>query len=483
MTQDATPAKNTNPFDQNRLPKVAIIGRPNVGKSSLLNLLAGRRVSIVDPTAGVTRDRVSTVATLHPQYEGQPTRYFEVIDTGGYGIEDSQNLTQSVEKQIALAVDEADLILFVIDAQTGVMALDIEVATLLRQGRAKGKTISSPDAIKPAKVPVLLIANKVDGPRHEADAYEATRLGFGEPIPVSASTQYRKHELFEILREKIDFDALGENTNPDMGILMAIVGKRNAGKSTFVNALAGEDRVIVSEIEGTTRDSVDVRFHMDGETFTAIDTAGVRKTKSLDGDIEFYSHHRALRSIRRADVVVFFIDASVAVSQVDKQLANEVLIHYKPAVIVVNKWDLAEDKYTEEEYVDYLDKNMQGLNFAPIIFVSAKLNRGVRDVVAMALNLHQQANHRMGTSELNRIIHEILDKHTPSSPHGHSPKIYYVTQLATNPPTIGLFVNDPTMFDPTYQRFLINRFRETLPFSEVPIKLLLRGKKGAPEDE
>ena len=489
MTQDSTPdstpqstsAKDTKSAAKNRLPKVAIIGRPNVGKSSLLNLLAGRRVSIVDPTEGVTRDRVSTVATLHPMYEGQPTRYLEIIDTGGYGISDSQNLTKSVERQIAMAVQEADIILFVIDAQTGVMALDIDVARLLRQGRAKGKTPGSADAIKAAKVPVLLIANKVDGPRHEADAYEATRLGFGEPIPVSASTQYRKHELFEVLREKIDFDAICEtNESPNMGILMAVVGKRNAGKSTFVNALAGEERVIVSEVEGTTRDSVDVRFEMDNEIFTAIDTAGVRKTKSLDGDIEYYSHHRSLRSIRRADVVVFFIDASVPISQVDKQLGNEVLEHYKPAVIVVNKWDLAEKNYTEEEYVEYLDKNMKGLSFAPIIFVSSVQNRGVRDVVAMALNLHQQACHRMGTSELNRIVHELLDKHQPSSPHGHSPKIYYVTQLATNPPTIGLFVNDPTMFDPTYQRFLINRFRETLPFSEVPIKLLLRGKKGAP---
>jgi len=459
-----------------RIPKVAIVGRPNVGKSSLLNLLAGRLVSIVDPTAGVTRDRVSTICELPPIYAGEPTRYIEVIDTGGYGIEDSQNLTSHVEQQIAHAVAEADLILFVIDVQTGILPLDQQVARLLRQGRG--------DQIKAAKAPILLIANKVDGPRLDAEAFEAARLGFGDPIAVSASTQYHKQDLIEALRNAIDYDAIGATeAKPDPGILIAMVGKRNAGKSTFVNALAGEERVIVSEQEGTTRDSIDVRFEMDGKIFTAIDTAGVRKTKSLQDDIEYYSHHRSLRSVRRADVVVLFIDALVPVSQVDKQLGHEILKHYKPVVIVINKWDLAEKQYTQDEYVEYLDKSLQGLNFAPIIFASAKNNEGIREVVGMALNLHQQASHRMGTAEINRIMQEILTKHQPSSPHGHSPRIYYVTQLATNPPTIGLFVNDPTMFDTTYQRFLMNRFRETLPFSEVPIKLLIRGRKTAPEDQ
>ena len=377
-----TPAQPGKP----RLPRVVIVGRPNVGKSSILNLLAGRRVSIVDPTAGVTRDRISTVVTLQPIYEGQATRYLEVIDTGGYGIEDSQNLTRDVEKQIAAAVAQADLVLFVIDAQTGILPLDQEVANLLRQGvkRKQGREMKSSPA------PVLLIANKVDGPKLEADAFEAAKLGFGEPVPISANTKYRKHEFLELLREKIDFDAINSvSEHPDAGTLIAVVGKRNAGKSTFVNALAGEERVIVSEQEGTTRDSVDVRFEMDGHVFTAIDTAGVRKTKSLDGDIEYYSHHRALRSIRRADVVVFFIDASVPVSQVDKQLGGEVLEHFKPVVIVVNKWDLAEKDYTQEEYVEYLDKAMQGLNFAPIIFISAQKQQGIRDVVAMALTYNE----------------------------------------------------------------------------------------------
>ncbi|MFP4145411.1 MAG: ribosome biogenesis GTPase Der [Phycisphaeraceae bacterium] len=447
------------------IPKIAIVGRPNVGKSSLLNLLAKRKISIVDPTAGVTRDRISTTVEIPPAEKGGQLHLAELIDTGGYGIEDVQQLTSEVERQIGAAISEADLVFFVIDAQTGILPLDQTVAQLLRTSNAR--------------VPVALIANKVDSQRFEATAWEAATLGFGEPVMISATTGHNKHELYDVIREKIDFEQFIEAAaarGPDPGIQLAIVGKRNAGKSTLVNALAGDERVIVSEQEGTTRDSVDVRFELEGQVFTAIDTAGVRRRKSLADDIEFYSYHRSLRSVRRADVCLLLIDASVPVSQVDKQLGNEILKHHRPTVIVVNKWDLAESEHTEEEYAEYLDKSLKGLNFAPIVFTTANSGEGVRDALAMALNLYEQASHRVGTGELNQVIESIMAQRGPSSKGGKRAKVYYATQLDVRPPTVALFVNDPDLFDHNYQLFLLNRFREVLPFSEVPIKLVIRAR-------
>ncbi len=485
--------------------KVVIVGRPNVGKSSLLNMMAGRKVSIVDAMPGVTRDRVSVPIELTgPLDEEQAPSYdIELIDTGGHGIEDSQDLTLDVEKQIAAGVGSADLILFLIDAQTGVVPLDQDVAQLLRTAGCVAMDQWQPpsesdgansNTIKPKRraTPVLLIANKVDGETHEPGAVEATELGFGEPIMVSAVNRYNRSQFRRRLHDAVGrvmpavlqrhADQEGaDHDSIDTGVQLAIVGKRNAGKSTLVNALAGEDRVIVSEVEGTTRDSIDVRFEIEtGEgwkTFTAIDTAGVRKRKSLDGDIEYYSYHRALRSIRRADVVLFLIDSSVPVSQVDKQLSLEVQKHFKPCVIVINKWDLAEQQHTEEEYIEYLDGVLQGLSYAPIVFICAKDGEGMREVVAMAMNLYEQAGHRVTTGELNRLFERILEHHSPRSKLGKQAKIFYVTQTDVHPPSLTVFVNNPDMFDPSYQRYLINKLRDELPYSEVPIKLAFRGKR------
>lgn len=457
------------------LPKIVITGRPNVGKSSLFNMLIGRRMSIVDPTPGITRDRVSAVAELPSSLHGQMARpcFVELTDTGGHGIEDIDHLTDQVEQQIAYGLDEATLILFVVDAQSGLTTLDEQVGRMLRTIHASQSTLTAR---------IIVVANKVDGISHELSALEATRLGFGQPVMVSATSGYRKAELFEMLRTRLErltgtSGEVAATHRPDPGVLMAIVGKRNAGKSTLVNTLAGEPRVIVAETQGTTRDAIDVRFQIDGETITAIDTAGVRKRKSLSGDIEFYSHHRSLRSIRRAHVVLFLIDATVPVSQVDKQLGNEVLHHYKPTVIVVNKWDLAEEHHTQEEYAHYLDRALLGFSYAPIAFISASSGQGMREVVAMAMNLHQQANHRVTTGELNRVMKQILVERTPHAKLGNHPKIYYASQIDTHPPTVGLWVNRPQMFDNNYQRFLLNRLRDRMPWSEVPIKLLIRPRR------
>jgi GTPase len=454
------------------LPKIVIIGRPNVGKSSLMNMLANRRVSIVEPTAGVTRDRINTVIELPQVYRNKKTQHAELIDTGGYGLTDNSDLTPQIERQIAQGLGEADLVLFIVDAQSGITTLDQTVARLIRTGGTN--------------TPVLLVVNKVDSQNHEAQAYEAMQLGFGDPAMVSAITGHNKHAFYERILDSIDFDQFNDKTNTqdpaDTGPLIALVGKRNAGKSTMVNALAGEQRVIVSEIAGTTRDSVDVRFEINGKTFTAIDTAGVRKTKSLDGDIEYYSMHRSLRSVRRADVCLLLIDSSLRISQVDKKLVNEILEHHRPTVIVVNKWDLAEKTSTQEEYVEYLDKQLQGLSFAPIVFTTASEGKGMREAVAMAMNLYEQARHRVTTSELNNVVQAVMAQGAPRSKLGKQPKIYYATQVDADPPTIALFVNVPDLFTTNYIRFFINRLREELPYAEVPIKVLVRGRQGIPDD-
>lgn len=469
------------------LPKVVIVGRPNVGKSSLLNALAGRKISIVDPTAGVTRDRVSTSVELAPDETDDQSRHIELIDTGGYGIEDAQDLTAHVQRQIARAVAEADLVMFVVDGQAGVVPLDKQVASLLRQAGAGKNALArtgDTDAPTPRRTspPIVLVVNKVDSSKQEPDAYEALSLGFDEAVLVSAVTGHNRHEIAAAIRRHLDFEMIETDARldgqqpgpPPQGIVLAIVGKRNAGKSTFTNALVGDERVIVSDEEGTTRDSVDVQFTVDDQPFTAIDTAGVRRKKSVKTDIDYYSHHRSLRSIRRADVCLLLIDATVPVSQVDKQLAGEILAHHRPTVVVVSKWDLVENEQTPEAYIDYLEEALRGLNFAPIVFTSAVNGEGVTDALAMAENLYRQARHRIDTGELNRIVEPIMAERGPSHPGGKRAKVYYVTQPSVDPPTLCFFVNNPDLFDAGYQRFLENRLRQSVPFAEVPFEMLFR---------
>jgi len=468
------------------LPQVAIVGRPNVGKSSLLNRLAGRRVSIVDPTPGITRDRVSAIVEIEPPLEtsqGTPSILAEIVDTGGYGVYTAESgryddigadlsvLTREIEQQIGVAMKKADLILLTIDVQSGLTALDETVASLLRRSGHAEK--------------VLLIANKADGEEWIAHAAEAARLGFGAAIAVSATSGFGMRRLFDGIYERVKTIALADDGRAPaepakVEFTFAIVGKRNSGKSTLINALAGEERVIVSEIAGTTRDSIDVRFELAGHCMIAIDTAGLRKRKSMKEDVEYYASRRALSAIRRADVVMLLIDATEPVSQVDKKLTQELQEQFKPTIIVVNKWDLAEEKQGEpEKYFEYLERELRGLDYAPIVLISAKTGDGLRDLVAMALNLYQQASHRETTSSLNEAIEGILEDRGPSSKLGTRAKVYYVSQVATNPPTIVLVVNDPRLFEGQYERYLLNRLREVVPFSEVPIRLLFRQRQRA----
>ncbi len=434
------------------VPVVAIVGRPNAGKSSLFNWLAGKRIAIVDPTAGVTRDRVSTLLKLDGTF-------VELVDTGGIGIQDTDNLTEHVERQIKTAIELAAVVLFVVDTRSGLVPLDEEVARRLR-GLAK---------------PVLCLANKCDTPELEPQAAEFYRLGYGQPLCVSAQQNRGKPALLKaILKHLPPAEESAPVREPEMKL--AIVGRRNTGKSTFINQLARSERMIVSEVAGTTRDSVDVRFERDGKAFIAIDTAGVRRKGSIAGDIEFYSMARAERSIRRADVVLHFFDAALKISKVDKQLADYILQQHKPAIFVVNKWDLLSHAMPTGKFGEYVQKTFPMLDFVPIAFITAKDGKNVQAVLNLAQTLHKQAQARVNTGDLNRVLREALAQQAPPLSQNRRPKIFYATQVSTQPPTIVLFTNGPELFSNTYQRYLLKTFRDHLPFNDIPIQLYLRAK-------
>ncbi|TWT54188.1 GTPase Der [Rubripirellula amarantea] len=444
------------------VPQVAIIGRPNVGKSSLFNWLARRRLAIVDDYSGVTRDRMTTLIESNE-------RFFELIDTGGMGVVDDDDLTDDVVRQIEHAINSADVIVFVVDVQTGLMPLDEEVVERLRG----------------VERPVILVANKADQTHQDIGAEEFHKLGRGHMICVSTTQNRNRDELLELIVDRLP--EAGAETIEEALMKVTIVGRRNVGKSTFVNTLAESDRMIVSEVPGTTRDSVDVHFEMDGQTFIAIDTPGLRKRKSQRTDLEWYGTHRAQRSVRRADVVLMFFDASETVSKVDKQLLGYVMEHHKPCIFVINKWDKLHGTVPTDRWVRYLRGQFPTLSYAPIAFITGQTGKNVKTLVNHCTMLFKQARERVSTGVLNRVLRAALEAHEPPLYQNRRPKIYYATQVATEPPTIVLVCNDPNAFGKDYRRYLLGVLRDHLSFGEVPIKLYLhkrhRNDEGPGEDQ
>ncbi len=434
------------------LPTVAIVGRPNVGKSSVFNWLVGRRLAIVDSVAGVTRDRMIRVV----EHEGS---YFEIIDTGGVGINDIDDLSAEIDQQIDAAIRSAQIILFVVDIRQGLAPLDSVVAKRLH---TLGK-------------PVIFAANKSDEEQFSWQASEFLSLGFGQPICISAQNYRGKSELLDEVVKQLPVADRNEvdQATADPEFRIAIVGKRNVGKSTFVNSLTQSDRMIVSEVAGTTRDSIDVRIEIDGKTIILIDTPGFRRRKSVRTDIEYYSTHRAQRSIRYADLVLMFFDASDEISKVDRQLVNYIEANHKPVLFVVNKWDLVADKIVTEKWADYLQEIFTTMWYAPIAFISGIEGKNVRKLLNHAQMLYKQAQWRVSTGTLNRLLRQAMLLHPPPVIGPRRPRIYFATQVASQPPTIVVKCNEPDAFPRTYRRYLLGVLRDQLKFGEVPIRMFL----------
>jgi GTP-binding protein len=453
----ATPASRTV-----LIPKVVIVGRPNVGKSTLFNWLVEKRIAIEDPTAGVTRDRLVQRLLLDD-------RVVDLVDTGGMGFDDPDGLTAQIDAQIESGLGTAAVVLLVVDVRTGLVPADIEVARRVRRSGA----------------PVLLVANKADDPKFDPAAHDFASLGFGEPLAVSARQHRNRDDLVAAIVERLPEAWPDEPDVVDLPEMkLAIVGRRNVGKSTFVNALAREERVITSPVAGTTRDSVDVRFEVDGHAFLAIDTPGLRRTKSRTTDLDFYSTHRAQRSIRRADVVLLFFDAEEPVGKVDKQLAETITEEAKPVVFVVNKWDLYAADVRRKEWADYLREQFRMMPWAPVAFATAKSGRNVKAVIDVAQRLFRQSRTRVPTARLNTVLREAIEANQPpADTRGRPVRLYYATQVEAAPPTIMISTSAPRSVTEPYKRYLLNTFRKALPFHEVPIRLLLRGKSAEPHDD
>ena len=446
------------------IPKVAIVGRPNVGKSSLFNWLIGQRISIVDPTAGVTRDRVSFLLDLND--EGETPQLIELIDTGGMGIVDEGDLAEHIEEQIQIAIRSAHLILFVVSAQDGIVPLDEHVAEKLRK----------------LSCPIILVANKADNDKDERNAEEFQRFGW-DVLAVSAMQKRGRVRLTETIRETLEQTADSrEQTAEDMTepiMKLAIVGRRNAGKSTFINTLTQEERVIASDIPGTTRDAIDVHFELDGKSFLAIDTPGFLRRKGVKTDLQFYSTNRAEKSIYRADVVLLFFEANSQIQAVEQQLVGFIRKAMKPCIFVVNKWDTMVGQMPTERWGDYLRETFNDLNYVPIAFITGKTGKNIKTMLNHAQMLFNQSRQRISTAQLNKLVTEALENNPPPLHHFHKVKIYYASQVDVAPPTIVLFCNMPDAFSAPYQRYLLNHLRDGLPFAEVPIRLLFRKRESS----
>lgn len=434
------------------LPSVAIVGRPNVGKSSLLNRLVGRRIAIVEPTPGVTRDRLA-VELRHGE------RRFELVDTGGMGLFDEIELKEAVEAQIETAIDRADLVLFVVDAKAGFVPADQMVAARLRKvGR-----------------PVLLVVNKVEAHADELLLPQWLRLGFGDPLPTSALEGHGITELLDAIVARLPAAVEDDEEERPTELKFAIVGKRNSGKSTLINALAGEPRVIVSEIPGTTRDAVDVRIDWDGHELLAIDTAGVRRKHSIQDAIELFSYTRATESIRRAQVVVLLFDVTEQISLVDKKVAAYCVEHHKPVVLAGNKLDLA-DRLDLQRWEEYIHQQLPGLDHAPVCFLSARDGQQLEALLELVLDLHAQANTEIPTPKLNQVLQQAKTRLLPRS-RGLQPKLFYGTQIGRDPLRLLIFVNEPKLFRGQYDRYLQNQLRDAFDCGEVPLQLVFRRRE------
>lgn len=446
-------------------PIVALVGRPNVGKSTLFNRLTGERKAIVDDIPGTTRDRLMSEA----EWTGRP---FYVIDTGGIDPSvggrtplsvGSADFIDEIKAQAEIAIEDADTILFVVDAISGVTPADQEVAEILRR---KQKNING--ELVP---PILLVANKADSKTFREEVYQFYELGMGEPFAVSAVHGTGTGDLLDALVATFPEDLEKEE---DESVKIALVGKPNVGKSSLLNRLIGKERMIVSAIPGTTRDAIDSKMEIDGLPITLIDTAGIRRRGKVEQGVEKYSVLRSMRAIERADVALLLIDAIEGITAQDAHIAGYILEARKSCVVVVNKWDAIEkDTHTMVAFTEQIRKDLNFMDYVPLLFISAKTGQRVEQVMPMALKVQEERLTRMTTSALNRIIQHVQDMHTPSRA-GRVFKMYYGTQVRSDPPTFMIYCNEPKLAHFTFIRFIENTIREEYPFTGTPIFIVFK---------
>ncbi len=436
------------------LPIVAIIGRPNVGKSTLVNRLAGEQTAIVHDEPGVTRDR-----TYMPSYWRD--RDFLVVDTGGLVFNDDTEFLPLIRQQALTALSQASAAIMVVDGQAGLTGSDQEIATWLRQ----------------QPVPVLLAVNKCESPDQGAiQASEFWELGLGEPFPISA---IHGSGTGELLDELISHIPIVTEVEEDNEIKVAIIGRPNVGKSSLLNAFVGEERSIVSPISGTTRDAIDTVVERNGQIYRLIDTAGIRRKKQIDYGTEFFSINRAFKAIRRADVVLMVIDALDGVTDQDQKLAGRIIDEGRACIIVVNKWDAIEkDSYTIYDYEKTIEARLHFTEWAETIFVSASTGQRVDKILDLVNEAAESHKRRVSTSVINEVLTDAVSWHSPPATRGgRQGKIYYWTQVGIQPPTIALFVNEAKRFNDNYRRYIERQFRKQLGFKGTPMRLLWRSKK------
>ena len=433
-------------------PLVAIVGRPNVGKSTLFNRLIGKRVSIVEDTPGVTRDRIYGDAEWLD-------KQFTLIDTGGIEPASEDKIAIQMRRQAELAIETSDVILFIVDGREGMTAADQEVAAMLRK----------------CNKPVVLAVNKLDAPKYHEAIYEFYELGLGEPFIVSAGQGIGLGDMLDAVCENFP---QSDGEEEETCVHIAIVGKPNVGKSSLTNALLGEERVIVSDVPGTTRDAIDSPFTKNGQSYVLIDTAGIRRKRAIeDESIERYSVIRSLAAVRRADVVLFVCDADQGLSEQDVKIAGFVHEEGKPSVVIVNKWDLIEkDTHTMDQFKKDMETDLSFMNYVPFLFVSAKNGQRIHKVLDLVNEVYAQSIRRISTGTLNDVVNEAVSISEPPSQNGKRLKLYYATQVAIQPPTFVIFVNDSALVHFSYERYLENYFRKSFGFSGTPIRILFRNR-------
>ena len=438
-------------------PLVAIVGRPNVGKSTLFNKIVGKRIAIVEDTPGVTRDRIYADADWL-NYK------FTLIDTGGIEPESEDIIAKQMRRQAELAIETANVIVFIVDGRAGITAADEEVADMLRR----------------CKKPIVLVVNKVDHPKFEDTVYDFYSLGIGTPISISAEQGLG---IGDMLDEVVaGFEAIeDEDENKNVGI--AVVGRPNVGKSSLVNALLGQERTIVSNIPGTTRDAIDSPFTWRGNEYTLIDTAGIRRKRSIEDEtVERYSVIRSLAAIRRCDIALIVVDAERGLSEQDVRIAGYVHEEGKASVLIINKWDTIEkDTYTVEEFKKKMLVDLAFMSYVPMLFVSAKTGQRVNKVMEIADYAYQQNTMRISTGKLNDIVNEAVTMNDPPVNNGRRLRIYYSTQVSIQPPTFVIFVNEPDLMHFSYRRYLENYIRKSFSLTATPIHLIIR-KRGEKDE-